>query len=117
MCFNLSNFTREHNPYVHTRRAVAATGRDTWTMIAAYARVPSSGIRIRTFLAVSGGVTADRLAAVPQRGCDRLFAMNDTEAGWWGWRVTRAHGGFTRRYRDPAFDTIAGMETALGTDS
>jgi hypothetical protein len=82
------------------------TGLDTWTMIAAYACVPSSGVRIRTFLAVGAGVMNDCLTSFPRRACDRLFAINDAEAHWRGWQITRVHGGFARRYRDPMFDTL-----------
>ena len=45
--------------------------------------------------------------AIPRRLGDRLFAMNDTEAYWRGWQITRTHGGLGRRYRDPRFDTLA----------
>lgn len=44
------------------------------------------------------------LAARPGRLGDRLFAMNDNEAYWRDWQITRTHGGFGRRYRDPSFD-------------
>jgi hypothetical protein len=104
--FNLSNFTRDDNPCIQIRRT-AKTGLDTWTMVAAYSCAPSSGIRIRTFLAVGAGVMTDRLTSLPRRACDRLFAINDAEARWRGWQITRVHGGFARRYRDPMFDTLA----------
>jgi hypothetical protein len=103
--FNLGNFTRDDNPRVHNRQK-AITGRDTWTMIAAYARVPPAGIRLRTFLVVGAGVVGDCLTSVPRHACDQLFAMNDAEAYWRGWQITRVHGGSGRRYRDPAFDTL-----------
>jgi hypothetical protein len=79
-------------------------------MIAAYSRVPSSGIRVRTFLAVGVGVMADRLTALPRRACDRLYALNDAEAYWRGWQIIRVHGGFARRYRDPAFDALGALD-------
>ena len=44
------------------------------------------------------------LGALPGRLGDRLFAMNDNEAYWRDWQITRTHGGFGRRYRDPSFD-------------
>src|SRR5690242_9892958 len=44
------------------------------------------------------------LAALPGRLGDRLFAMNDNEAYWRDWQITRTHGGLGRRYRDPSFD-------------
>ena len=55
------------------------------------------------------GATAARimlswLAALPGRLGDRLFAMNDNEAYWRDWQITRTHGGLGRRYRDLSFD-------------
>jgi hypothetical protein len=79
-------------------------------MIATYSRAPSSGIRPRTFLLVGAGVLADRLMSAPHRGCDRLFAINDAEAHWRGWQIISVHGGFGRRYRDPAFGTIGSLD-------
>jgi hypothetical protein len=108
MCINLRNFTGEDNPRAHIRRT-AVTGRDTWTMIAAYARDPWSGISIRTFLVVGAGVLADRLTSLPRRACDRLFAINDAEAHWRGWQIIRVYGGSGRRYRDSAFGTLAAI--------
>jgi hypothetical protein len=35
---------------------------------------------------------------------NRLFAMNDAEAGWRGWEVTVTAGGLGRRYRDQRFN-------------
>jgi hypothetical protein len=107
--FNLSNSTREDNPSINIRRT-SVTRLDTWTMMAAYARVPSSGIRVRMFLAIGAGVMADRLTALPRHACDRLFAINDAEAHWRGWQITRVHGGFGRRYRDPAFDSLRALD-------
>jgi hypothetical protein len=31
--------------------------------------------------------------------------MNDAEANWRSWQITRTHGGLGRRYRDPQFGT------------
>jgi hypothetical protein len=88
------------------------SGFDTWTMIATYSRTPTSGVRSRIFLAVGAGVLADHLISFPRHACDRLFAINDAEAHWRGWQTVRVHGGFGRRYRDPAFDTL-GSRNAL----
>ena len=33
--------------------------------------------------------------------------MNDAEAYWRNWQITRTQGGLGRRYRDPRFDTLA----------
>jgi hypothetical protein len=107
--FNISNFPRDLNPSVQRRRT-ARTGFDTWTMIAAYSRAPSSSIRMRTFLTVGTGVATDCLTAMPRRAGDRLFAINDAEGSWRGWQTIRVNGGLGRRYRDPAFDTIGTLD-------
>jgi hypothetical protein len=53
------------------------------------------------------------LASLPHRAGSRLFAMNDTEAGWRGWEVTELWGGLGRSYRDRRFDLLSAMR-ALG---
>ncbi|MGD0705875.1 MAG: hypothetical protein ABSA02_39085 [Trebonia sp.] len=53
------------------------------------------------------------LASLPHRAGARLFAMNDTEAGWRGWKVTELYGGLGRSYRDPRFDLLRALR-ALG---
>jgi hypothetical protein len=58
-------------------------------------------------LAIVGRVLLSWLAAIPRRLGDRLFVINDTEAYWRGWQITKTHGGLARRYRDPRFDTLA----------
>jgi hypothetical protein len=35
---------------------------------------------------------------------NKLFAMNDKEAYWWHWQVTRLYGGMGRQYRDSRFE-------------
>jgi len=55
-------------------------------------------------LAATARIMLSWLAALPGHLGDRLFAMNDNEAYWRDWQITRTHGGFGRRYRDPAFD-------------
>ena len=52
--------------------------------------------------------------ALRRRG-DRSFAMNDNEAYWRGWQITKTHGGLGRRYRDPRFDTLAACPRCAGT--
>ena len=54
------------------------------------------------------------LAAIPRRLGDRLFVMNDTEAYWRGWQITKTRGGLARRYRDPRFDTLAECPKCYG---
>jgi hypothetical protein len=46
------------------------------------------------------------LIGLPRRAGNRLFAMNDAEAGWRGWQVTEFAGGLGRRYRDARFDDV-----------
>ena len=110
--FKTSNITREFNPRRRTRSK--RPGIDTWTMVAAYSRAPATGLRIRTFLAVGAGVVTDCLLSRPRRMADRLFAINDAEAHWRGWGITRVHGGFGRRYRDPMFDMLAACGQCQG---
>ena len=74
---------------------------DTWTrlrraLVAAVRAVP-----------LAGRVLLSRLAALPGRLGDRLFAMNDAEAYWRTWQITSTHDGLGRRYRDPLFDALA----------
>jgi hypothetical protein len=55
------------------------------------------------------------LARVPRRLGGHLFTMNDTEAYWHDWQITRVRGGLGRRYRDPLFDILAACATCRGT--
>jgi hypothetical protein len=54
------------------------------------------------------------LAFIPRRLGDYLFTMNDNEAYWRGWQITKTHGGLGRRYRDPLFDTLAECPACQG---
>ncbi len=83
-------------------------------MIAAYSRAPASGVRIRTFLTISAAVLTDCLTAIPRHMTDRIFLVNDAEAYWRGWQIIKIHGGLGRRYRDPAFDTLAACSQCAG---
>ena len=71
--------------------------------------------RLGRILVLGGRVLLSWLAAVPRRLGDRLFAMNDTEAYWRGWQITKARGGLARSYRDPRFDTLAECARCRGT--
>ena len=82
---NISNYTCKDNP-----QRVGAADR-------AGDRPRDSRIRI----------ALDWLAGLPRRWGDRWFAMNDAEAQWRDWQMTRVHGGLGRRYRDPRFNTLA----------
>ena len=65
---------------------------------------------------LSPGASAvlDWLAYLLRRCGDRWFAMNDTEAYWRGWQITKTHGGLGRRYRDLRFDTLAACAQCAG---
>jgi hypothetical protein len=96
--YNIRNFTCEDNPRTATAQ-VARPALDTWTGVAA-------GLLL---------LAAEYLAAIPQRIGNRLFAMNDAEAGWRGWQAINAYGGLGRRYRDPRFDLLGECPQCLGT--
>jgi hypothetical protein len=59
--------------------------------------------RVRDALVFVMGV--DWLAYLLRRWGDRWFSMNDTEAGWRGWQITKTHASLGRRYRDIRYDT------------
>ncbi len=67
----------------------------------------SNPARFGRILAIAVRVALSWLAAIPRRLGDRLFAMNDTEAYWRDWQITRTQCGLGRSYRDPWFDTLA----------
>jgi hypothetical protein len=50
-----------------------------------------------------------------RRWGDRRFAVNDNEAYWWGWQITKTRAGLGRRYRGPRFDTLTGCARCAGT--
>ncbi len=56
------------------------------------------------------------LASLPHRLGARLFAMNDTEAGWRGWEITELRCGLARSYHDPRFDLLRALR-ALDTQT
>jgi hypothetical protein len=91
--------------------AQAAAPSDTWTLRARAARALASGVRA---MAAAVRILLSCLAAIPCRLGDRLFAMNDAEAYWSDWQMTRTHGGLGRRYRDPRFDTLAECQKCRG---
>ena len=98
---NISNYQKNDNP---TRprppTVVLVRGR------------PGSRVRDTLVLAIS--VALDWLAYLLRRCGDRWFAMNDTEAYWRGWQITKTHGGLGRRYRDLRFDTLAACAQCAG---
>jgi hypothetical protein len=60
----------------------------------------------RDVIATRARAVAGWLAAVRLRLGDHVFAMNDSEASWRHWQVTKVHGGLGRHYRDPLFDSL-----------
>ena len=72
------------------------------------------GSRVRDTLVLAMSVALDWLAYLLRRCGDRWFAMNDTEAYWRGWQITKTHGGLGRRYRDLRFDTLAACAQCAG---
>ena len=118
---NISNFTSKNNPpwgppesaepTLPARPALPArtarVPRPRAPAEAAAAATPASPAGFGPILAIVGRVLLSWLAAIPRRLGDRLFVMNDTEAYWRGWQITKTHGGLARRYRDPRFDTLA----------
>ena len=83
---------------------------------AAARRLHPDGARIRGLgaLATAWWIMLSWLAALPGRLGDRLFAMNDNEAYWRDWQITKTHGGLGRRYRDPSFDLPADYREPWG---
>jgi hypothetical protein len=113
---NISNYTSKDNtPGLPDQpvRTAAATGAPART--ATHRRSP--GARAENVLVLTGRVLLSWLAAIPRRLGDRLFTMNDTEAYWRGWQITKTHGGLARSYRDPRFDTLAECARCRGTGS
>jgi hypothetical protein len=106
---NISNFTSKNNPQWRPAEPVrpAQTKRPRAPDQAADTTAQASPARFGRILVIVGRVLLSWLAAIPRRLGDRLFVMNDTEAYWRSWQITKTHGGLARRYRDPRFDTLA----------
>jgi len=113
---NISNFTSKDNPQWRPAEPVrpAQHPLPRAPAQAADATAQASPARFRRILASLGRVLLNWLAAIPRRLGDRLFVVNDTEAYWRGWQITKTHGGLARRYRDPRFDTLAGCPKCHG---
>lgn len=118
---NISNFTSKDNPQwgpseppLPTLPAKPARSPQPRAPAEAAAAIPASPAGFGSILAIVGRVLLSWLAAIPRLG-DRLFVMNDTEAYWRGWQITKTHGGLARRYRDPRFDTLAECPKCHGT--
>jgi hypothetical protein len=108
---NISNYTGEDNtPRLARATWPSGSGTSAGASRAAAGRSVSPG----RALGVSLRVLLGWLAAIPRRLGDRLFAMNDTEAYWRNWQITRTRGGLGRRYRDPLFSTLAECPNCRG---
>ena len=96
---SLTAWAASRSPGVWTGEA-GARFRDTWT-------------RIGNGVTIVARMLAGWIRSMPGRWLDGLFEMNDAEAYWRGWQITKVYGGLGRRYRDPGFDTLATWEPAL----
>jgi hypothetical protein len=103
---NISNYPGNDNP-PRSRPPSVALVRDR-------AGGRRAGSRVREDLTLAVGVALDWLAYLLRRCGDRWFAMNDTEAYWRGWQITKTHGGLGRRYRDLRFDTLGACAQCAG---
>jgi len=118
---NVSNFTSKNNPpwlLAEPAGPVRPPGSNAPDQATATASRAVSGSRRARFdrtLLIVGRVLLSWLAAIPRRLGDRLFAMNDAEAFWRDWQITRTSGGLARRYRDPRFGTLAECSKCRGT--
>jgi hypothetical protein len=108
---NTSNFTSTDKPWWLAEPAAPTrpSGPGAPSQEAAARRPGPDGTRItgtRSLgaLATAAQIMLSWLAALPGRLGDRLFAMNDNEAYWRDWQITKTYGGLGRRYRDPSFD-------------
>jgi hypothetical protein len=101
---NISNYTGNDNP---ARPPTVALVREP------AGRRPA-GSRVREAPGLAMRVALDWLAYRLRRWGDWWFAMNDTEAYWRGWQITKTHAGLGRRYRDIRFDTLAACARCAG---
>jgi hypothetical protein len=65
------------------------------------------GNRVWGAFVLRAGVALGWLAYLRRRFGDRWFAVNDTEADWWGWQITKTAGGLGRGYRDCRFGEVS----------
>lgn len=103
---NPSNYATTDNPARPRPPAVA--------LVRERAEGRPAGGRLRDGLALAAGVALDWVCFLLRRRGDRWFAMNDTEAYWRGWQITKTLGGLGRRYRDLRFDLLAACAQCAG---
>ena len=100
---NISNYASKDNP---TRPVPAGrVGQPAGVTVADRPDGRSARLRIWDAIALAVRVALDWPACFLRRWGDRWFVMNDAEAYWWGWQITKTLGGLGRRYRDIRFDT------------
>ena len=75
--------------------------------MSAFGKISGQGHRV-------GWVTG-HLAAWIRTAGDRLFRDEDARALRNGWQVQVRHGGLSRTYRDPRFDSLRGCPACFGT--
>jgi len=115
---NISNYTGDDDiPWLIVQPARPATAIGTSSRATASSRPRGSraGRHAGHVLAIFGTIVLSWVAAIPRRLGNWLFAMNDTEAYWHGWEITKTRGGLGRRYRDPQFDTLAECPKCRGS--
>ncbi len=115
--FNGIHFTCEDEPPWPSARPSPVSPWPTVGGAGRGRRASSRAIGARIGPAAGLAIAALRgwLALMARRLGDHLFTMNDAEAYWRGWQVTKVHGGLGRRCRDPLFDTLAACATCRGT--
>jgi hypothetical protein len=70
--------------------------------LAGIGRVSAVGDTLR----IAGAIGIAWLIGLPRRLGNRLFALNDAEAGWRRWQVSELKSGLARQYRDARFATL-----------
>ena len=66
----------------------------------------TAGSRRGHLTAVGGHGPVHWLSKVIEAVGDRLFRSDDQRAIERNWQITKRHGGLSRSYRDPRFDTL-----------
>jgi len=73
-----------------------------------------AGRRVRDALVLALDATLGWVSYLLQRWGDRWFTMNDTEAYWRGWQITKTRAGLGRRYRDLRYDALGACAQCAG---
>jgi hypothetical protein len=107
---NISNYAGNDNPSVGVW-GDAGVGGDAGVRGNPWAR---GNARVRKDRVPRPSTALDWLGSLLRRWGDRWFAMNDMEAGWRGWQITRTHGGLARRYRDLRFEMLVACVQCAG---